>query len=138
MTPSLVTLDEARYQLRLDPPDSSGDAPDDPWLNVFIPAISEAVALWLKDSWRLYVPERDSAGEIVVDSDGDPVPSVDSSGEPIVHPAVRSAVLIELSSQFRFREGEGDNRVEQSEGHGYVLNKTSTALLTALRRPTVA
>lgn len=135
MTLELVTVEEARAQLRLDA-DSAG-GPDDVWLDIFIPAISNAVALWLKDSWRLYVPELDSAGEIVTDSSGDPVPSEDSSG-PILQPAVRAAVLVELASQYRFREGEGDNRVDPSEGHGYALSKTATALLTGLRRSTVS
>lgn len=81
---------------------------------------------------------RDSGGAVIVDSDGNPVPAEDING-PIVHPTVRLAVLVELSSQFRFREGEGtDNVVTPDAGYGYVLNKASTALLTPLRRPTVA
>lgn len=133
----LVTVDDARHQLRLDEPGSDG-GPDDPWLAIAIPAISEAVRLWLKADWRLYLPARDSAGDVVVDSAGDPVPAEDSDG-PIVHPTVRLAVLVELASQFRFREGEGkDNVVTPDAGHGYVLNKASTALLSALRRSTVA
>lgn len=132
----LVTVEDARHQLRLDEPGSDG-GPDDPWLAIAITAISEAVRLWLKADWRLYLPARDSAGDVIVDSAGNPVPAEDSNG-PIVHPAVRLAVLVELSSQFRFREGEGDNAVPADAGHGYVLNKASTALLTPLRRPTVA
>lgn len=137
MVLSLITPEEARQQLRLDPPDSAGGA-DDAWLDMFIPAISEAVAAWLKDPWRLYVSERDSDGVVVVDSDGNPVPAEDSSGDPIVHPTVRAAVAIELASQYRFREGEGDNRVDQAEGHGYMLSRGATALLTGLRKPTAS
>lgn len=134
----LVTRAEARYQLHLDDPDSDG-GPDDPWLDTFIPAVSEAVALWLKDSWRLYQVEVDSAGVPLADSAGDPIPAVDSAGQPIVRPVVRAAVLVELASQFRFREGGGkDNVVTPDAGHGYMLNKASTSLLAALRRPTVA
>lgn len=133
----LVTAEEARHQLRLDEPGSDG-GPDDGWLAIWIPAVSEAVASWLKDRWRLYLPSRDSDNEIILDSDDLPVPAEDSNGDPIVHPIVRAAVLVELASQFRFREGEGDNRVEAHEGYGYTLSKTATALLSGLRKSTVA
>src|SRR5690625_3713923 len=133
----LVTIDEAREHLRLDYDEAGG--PDDPWLEVMIPAISQAVALWLKDEWRLYVLERDSDGEIVTDDTGNPVPAEDGDGDPIVQPVVRAAVLIELASAYQFRSGEGrDNAVPSDAGYGYVLNKTSTALLQPLRKPTVA
>jgi hypothetical protein len=125
-----VTIQEAYAHLRLGDYDSSG-GPDDDWLAIFIPAISQAVALWLKDDWRPYVPEVASGG-VVVDSSGDPIPT------DVVRPVVKAAVLLELASVYRYREGEGDNRVDQAEGWGYVLNKTSTALLAPLRRPTVA
>lgn len=129
----LVTIEQARAHLRLEMTDSNG-GPDDDWLAIFIPAISEAVASWVKEPARLYVPEVDSSDEIVVDSSGEPIPA-----EPLVPRAVvRAAVLLELSSVYRFREGEGkDNVVTPDAGHGYVLNKASTALLAPLRRPTV-
>jgi hypothetical protein len=132
----LVTVADARAQLRLDDPGSAEGA-DDQWLAIFIPAISQAVATWLKDDWRLYVPEVDSAGDVVVDSAGDPVPALDSSGDPTPKPVVRAAVLVELASQFRFREGEGENVVPADAGHGYVLSKGATALLAGLRKGTV-
>ena len=122
----LVTVDEAAQQLRLD------DDGHDDWLAIWIPAVSAAVASWLKDEWRLYIPETDSDGETVYDIDGDPVPS------ETVQPAVKGAVLIELASQFRFREGQGDNVVPSHEGHGYTLSKAATAMLAGLRKPTVA
>lgn len=129
----LITIDEARDHLRLD------EGPDDTWLAVWIPVVSQAVALWLKDSWRMYTPLLDSDWLPVLDSDGNPVPVLDSDGDPVVAPVVRGACLLELSSLYRFREGEGkDNTVPSDAGHGYVLNKASTALLTSLRRPTVA
>lgn len=132
----LVTIKDAREHLRLDYDESGG--PDDPWLDVMIPAISQAVALWLKDEWRLYVSERDSGGEIVTDDNGNPVPAEDDEGDPIVQPVVRAAVLIELDSAYQFRSGEGrDNVVTTDAGYGYVLNKASTSLLAPLRRPTV-
>lgn len=134
----LVSRADARAQLRLDDFDSAG-GPDDLWLDIWIPAVSQAVALWLKDSWRLWIPEYDSAGDVIVDSAGDPIPALDSNGDPTPRPVVRAATLIELASQFRFREGEGtDNVVTPDAGHGYTLNKASTSLLVGLRRSTVA
>ncbi len=127
----LVTTEEAAAQLRCD------EDTEETWLSIWIPAISEAVANWLKDEWRLYVPEYDSNG-LVLDSSGDPVPAVDEDGIPTVRPVVRAAVLVELSSQFRFREGEGqENVVTPDAGHGYMLNKASTSLLQSLRKSTL-
>jgi hypothetical protein len=86
----------------------------------------------------LYVPSIDSAGDIILDSAGDPIPALDSSGNPTARPVVRAATLVELGSQFRFREGEGENVVAADAGHGYVLSKGATALLAGLRKSTVA
>lgn len=126
----LVTVDEALAQIR-------GDAEaDTPWLELWIPIVSEAVRDWLKDDWRLYVLLRDSNGDVITDSDGVPIPEEDSDG-PVVNPAVKGAVLLELASQYRFREGEGDNRMESHQGYGFILSRAATAILTALRKPTV-
>lgn len=126
----LVSVEEAVEQIR-------GDITvDSSWLGVFIPAVSEAVRSWLKDDWRLYQPELDSNGDVVEDSSGEPIPLEDSNG-PVVSPLVRAAVLVEIASQYRFREGEGENAVESHQGHGYVLSKTATALLSGLRKSTV-
>lgn len=134
----LITREQAYEHLRLDY-DSGGSA-DDAWLDVFIPAVSEAVRRWLKEDWRLYEWETDSDGNIVRDSDGNPVPLLDSDGEPVVKPVVRAACLLELASQYRFREGEGrDNAVPSHEGYGHGLtSKAAVALLTTIRRPTVS
>lgn len=135
---NLITREQAYEHLRLDY-DSNGSA-DDGWLDVFIPAVSEAVRRWLKEDWRLYEWETDSDGNIVRDSDGNPVPLLDSDGEPVVKPVVRAACLLELASQYRFREGEGrDNAVPSHEGYGHGLtSKAAVALLTTIRRPTVS
>lgn len=127
----LVTIEDARVHLRLDADTSGG--PDDLWLEIFIPAISEAVLLWLKDQWRAYVPVLDTNGDPIIDTQGDPIPSA------TVKPVVRAAVLVELASAYRFREGEGqENTVTPDAGYGYALNKASTALLSGIRKPTVA
>lgn len=136
----LVTQDDARAQLRLDEVDSTGGA-DDVWLSIWIPAVSEAVRTWLKVDARLYVPERTASGAVVIDSSGNPVPEVDSSGTPTVHPLVRAAVLIELASQYRYREGEGENGTPTGDlysgRYGYILTAAGTSLLMALRRSTI-
>src|SRR5690606_27947357 len=133
----LITREQAYEHLRLDY-DSGGSA-DDGWLSVFIPAISEAVRLWLKEGWRLYEWETDSDGNIVRDSDGNPVPLLDSDGEPVVRWLVKAACLVELERQYRFRGGEGGATDEPAaNGWGYTLGKGATALLTPLRKPTVA
>lgn len=129
---SLITVAQAKEHLRTEDADSA-------WLAIFIPAISEAVAQWLKDAWRLYELELDGNGNPIPDLSGNPIPMVDSSGQPVVRTSVQAAVLVELASQYRFREGEGkDNVVTPDSGYGYVLNKASTSLLTPLRKSTVA
>ena len=128
----LVTIEEARAHLRIDDVDSDG-SPDDLWLSIFMPAISEAVANWLKDEWRLYVAEVDSGG-VVVDSSGDPVPALPLAARPVV----KAATLIELERQYRFRGGEAEADVQSHEGRGYTLGKGATALLSGLRKSTVA
>lgn len=132
----LVTKQDARAQLRLDYVGDVG--PDDPWLELAIPAVSAAVSGWLKDSWRLYELERDSDGDVVLDSSDEPVPVLDSNGDPIVHPTVRLATLVELDRQYRFRDGAAEGNVPADAGYGYTLGAGATSLLTPIRRPTVA
>lgn len=125
MALDLVTTEEAKAQLRID------DDAHDTWLALMIEAVSRAVLSWLKDEWRLYLPELDSDGEAILDSEDEPVPSEE------VNPAVKGAILIELASQFRFREGDGDNQVPSQDGHGYTLSRGATSMLAGLRKPTV-
>lgn len=130
----LVTVAEAKLHLR-------ADTADELWLAIFIPAISEAVLNWLKDEWRAYMPELDVDGNPVEDSNGDPIPAVDSDGDMTPKWSVKAAVLIELAYQFRFREGEGDHTAtgDLSSGrYGYSLSRGATALLNSLRKSTVA
>lgn len=131
---NLVTLEECYAQIRMD----SDEGADDFWLGMAIPAASGAVASWLKDSWRLYEADVDTDGDVVTDTDGYPVAALDDDGEKIVLPTVKLAVLVEIASQYRFREGEGDNVVPSDAGHGYTLSKGATALLSSLRKSTLA
>lgn len=132
MALELVTVEEAKEWLHLS--GSSYDA----WLAFAIPAVTAAVAQWLKDEWRLYVPELDENGDVVIDSSGDPVPSQDSGGY-VIQPNVKIAIVLELASMDQFRAGEGvDNAVPETAGHGYILNKASTNMLAALRKTTIA
>lgn len=128
----LVTKAEAYAQLQID-----GSA-HDAWLDIWIPVVSQAVLHWLKDEWRAYEPELDANGDPVVDSAGDEVPAIDTSGDMTPRPVVKGAVLVELASLMRFRDGSGtDNTVPESAGHGYMLNKVSTGMLARLRKSTV-
>lgn len=118
----LVSLAMARNHLRVDGSD------DDEWINAWIPIVSDAVLSWLKDESRAYVT--------VEDSNGDLVPEVDSSGDLVPRPSVQAAVLIELASQYRFRDGDGAARMPDASG--YVLCASATAMLQPLRRPTIS
>ena len=115
---NLVSLAEAKAHLYID------DGAHDQWLTLMIAAVSDAVAMWVKDVDRLFVPEPDSNGDLV------------PSGN--VRPAVKAAVLTELAAKFRYREGEGEVLVESHEGHGYVLSRGATSYLVPLRKSTVA
>ena len=128
---ALVTLEEVKSHLMMD-----SDAADG-WIDMMILAISGAVMSWLKDEWRAYEPLLDADGKVVEDSNGDPIPLEDSSGL-VVKPVVKAATLVEIASQFRFRDGDGAPAVPSHAGHGYVLGAGPTSLLSGLRRSTVA
>ncbi len=126
----LCTVAEARMQIMVD------TNAHDPWFEMMIPAISQAVLSWLKQDWRAYELLLDSNGDVVEDSGG-PVPQEDSNG-PIVKPMVKAATLIELAVQFRFRDGDGAPIVPATSGHGYILSVGATALLNGVRKTTIA
>ena len=133
----LVTKAQAFNHLRFDTDPVTG--PDAEWLDIWIPVVSEAVIGWLKDLWRVYVTEVDADGQNVLDSNGDPIILIDSNGDMTPRRRVVGAVLLELESMNRFRDGGGkDNVVPSDAGWGYGLNKASTALLSSLRKSTVA
>lgn len=127
----LVTLQEAQQHIRID------TEADTPWLNIMIPGISEAVKSWLKDPWRPYEVARDELGAVIVDAAGAPV-LVMVDDKPVVRPAVKSAVLVELAQQYRFRDGSGAAAAPAHWGHGHVLGAGATSLLSGLRKGTVA
>ena len=116
----LVSAATAREQLHLDN-DMQAD-----WLDMAIAGVSAAVVAWVGGIDRL--APVDSSGNPTIDSDG-VVEGVDG--------AAVLAVLVEIAYQYRFREGAA----EQNQGDwfkpGYVLNMSSTALLTPLRQPVV-
>lgn len=128
----LITIAEAKAHLRID---GTGD---DAWLAIFIPVVSEAVALWLKRPSRLYEPMLDADGLPILDSAGDPIPMEDSDGDPTVRAVVKAAAMVELATMYRWREGEGENVVPSDAGYGYSLSKGATALLAPLRKSTIA
>lgn len=127
----LVGMQDARDHLRID-----NDA-DNSWLMMWIPAISQAVMTWLKDEWRAYVPATDDEGNVLFDSSDEPILEEDGDGEPIPKPIVSAAVLVELSQQYRFRDGSGAAAVPSHAGHGYVLGAGATSLLNGLRKTTL-
>lgn len=127
---ALVDIHEARAHLRVD------SYADDLWLELMIQAVSAAVLAWLKDSWRAYEPALDSAGQPMVDSNGDQIPAIDGTGAMTPKAVVKAAVLVELAQQYRFRDGSGAAAAPQHWGHGYVLGMGATSLLNALRKPT--
>lgn len=126
----LATVDECLLDIRGD------EEADGPWLEQWIPIVSETVRAYLKEDWRMYLPARDSSGEIVVGSDGDQVPDTDGGGDPIVHPSVNGAVRAEIAYLYRFRDEDGGNRGRPDE-YGFGLCRTAVALLAGRRKPTV-
>lgn len=122
----LVTLQQARDQIRSDTTD------DDNHLTLNIHAASKAVMNYLK-STRPYILEVDSAGDPVLDSNGDPVYFHDSAGDVVALPEVQQAVLYLLGVFYRDRDGQDMSAWE----HGY-LPKPVIALLYSLRDPALA
>lgn len=120
-----VTLTEASDHLRRDTTDDDND------LSLKIKGASAAVRNYLKQEWRAYVFAVDSNGDVIVDSNGNPVPEEDSSG-PIIRPEVKVATLQMIGEMYKYREGEQTGRI--NEGYGY-LPIAVVALLYPLRKP---
>lgn len=121
-----VTLARGKQHLNMDH-DS-----DDVLIEAYIGAASEAVKNYLKSA-SPYEVERDSNDDPVLDSSGDPVYEVDSSGDKIVKSVVQAATLLQLGFLYKDRDENADSAYQM----GY-LPKPVTALLYPLRDPACA
>ena len=136
IVPNLVEIHDARVHVRADDMDS------DEWFAFWIPLVSEIIASWLGDTWRLYELQRDDNGDIVKDENGTPVPMLDAFGEPIINRLVRGAALVELADIYTNREGESRKFMEQAGNAGgawgYTLCAGATAILSGIRKSRIA
>lgn len=128
----LVTLDQAKAHLRVDTSDGDAD------ITLKILAASNAVLNYLKTSGVAYEYEVDSAGDVVFDSAGTPVYTLDSAGELVPLPAVQAAVLLMLGVLYIDRDGEAYVGGEQGPRLGdRSLPQVVHWLLDPLRKPTL-
>lgn len=118
-----VTLTRAKQHLNMD------HDLDDPLIEAYIGAASEAVKNYLKSA-SPYEVERDSNDDPIFDSSGDPIYAVDSNGDKIVRYAVKAATLLQLGFLYKDRDENADGAYDM----GY-LPKPVTALLYSLRDP---
>lgn len=118
-----VTLQRAKQHLNMD------HDLDDPLIEAYIGAASEAVKNYLKSA-SPYEVERDSNDDPIFDSSGDPVYAVDSSDDKIVRYAVQAATLLQLGFLYKDRDENADGAYDI----GY-LPKPVMALLYPLRKP---
>lgn len=120
-----VTLDRAKRHLNMD------HDQDDVLIEAYIGAASEAVKNYLKSA-SPYEVERDSNDDPILDSSGDPIYVVDSSGDKQVKYAVQAATLILIGFFYRDRDENAADAGAYDRGY---LPKPVTALLYALRDP---
>jgi len=121
-----VTLERGKQHLNMD------HDLDDVLITAYIGAASEAVKNYLKSA-SPYEVERDSNDDPILDSSGDPIYEVDSSGDKVVKYAVQAATLLQLGFLYKDRDENADGAYEM----GY-LPKPVTALLYPLRDPALA
>lgn len=121
-----VTLARAKQHLNMDHDE------DDNLIEAYIGAASEAVKNYLKSA-SPYEVERDSNDDPIVDSSGDPVYLVDSSGDKQVKYAVQAATLLQIGFLYKDRDENADQAYEMG-----FLPKPVTALLYPLRKPALA
>lgn len=121
-----VTLERGKAHLNMD-----HDA-DDTLIEAYIMAASEAVKNYLKSA-SPYEVERDSNDDPILDSSGDPVYVVDSSGDKMPKYVVQAATLLQLGFLYKDRDENTDDAYDR----GY-LPKPVTALLYPLRDPALA
>lgn len=118
-----VTLARGKQHLNMDHDE------DDTLITAYIGAASEAVKNYLKSASPFEV-ERDSNDNPILDSSGDPVYVVDSSGDRVVKYVVQAATLLHLGFLYKDRDENTDGAYDM----GY-LPKPVTALLYPLRDP---
>jgi hypothetical protein len=118
-----VTLARAKQHLNMDHNE------DDSLIEVYVQAASGAVKNYLK-SGSPYEVERDSNDDPILDSSGDPIYVVDSSGDKVVSYPVQAAVLLMVGFLYKDRDENPDSAFDR----GY-LPKPVTALLYPLRDP---
>jgi hypothetical protein len=118
-----VTLARAKQHLNMDHDE------DDNLIEVYVQAASGAVKNYLKSA-SPYEVERDSNDDPILDSSGDPVYVVDSSGGKLVSYPVRAAVLLMVGFLYKDRDENPDSAFDR----GY-LPRPVTALLYPLRDP---
>lgn len=121
-----VTLVRAKQHLNMDHNE------DDNLIEVYIQAASGAVKNYLKSS-SPYEVERDSNDDPILDSSGDPIYVVDSSGDKLVSYPVQAAVLLMVGFLYKDRDENPDSAFDR----GY-LPKPVTALLYPLRDPALS
>lgn len=118
-----VTLERGKQHLNMD------HDLDDVLISAYIAAASEAVKNYLKSASPFEI-ERDSNDDPIVDSAGDPIYVVDSSGDKVPKYVVQAATLLQLGFLYKDR----DENANEAYQMGY-LPKPVTALLYALRDP---
>ena len=121
-----VTLARGKQHLNMDHNE------DDTLITAYIGAASEAVKNYLKSASPFEV-ERDSNDNPILDSSGDPVYVVDSSGDRVVKYVVQAATLLQLGFLYKDRDENADGAYDM----GY-LPKPVTALLYPLRTPALS
>ena len=121
-----VTLARGKQHLNMDHNE------DDTLITAYIGAASEAVKNYLKSASPFEV-ERDSNDNPILDSSGDPVYVVDSSGDRVVKYVVQAATLLQLGFLYKDRDENTDGAYDM----GY-LPKPVTALLYPLRDPALS
>ena len=118
-----VTLECAKQHLNMD------HDQDDSLIEVYARAASGAVKNYLKSA-SPYEVERDVNDNPILDSSGDPIYVLDSSGDRVLSYPVVAATLLMVGFLYKDRDENPDQAFQQ----GY-LPKPVTALLYALRDP---
>lgn len=124
-----VTLQEASDHLRRD------TTRDDADLQIKITAASDMVRRYVKymPPWE---PARDSNGQELFDSAGNPIYEEDSAGQRFVRSELRMATLQLIDELYNSRGGEQRGLIDAKFGYGY-LPRGVIATLYGLRTPTL-